>query len=179
MCPSDLRRTLKRSVGRSLRENRGHRSDQVQVWADVRALHETLCISSPSSSLANTFAECAGHLAEGRDRLSYAEGSSGLAVAIGARVASVDLFSSPAICRKARDRVLAGLLVDDLLAFDAGDSPDEAQVARLIDEALHADWIPTRAVGEGEEYWSEFSGKLGTALLLNGVLVHGSLVVSS
>jgi hypothetical protein len=178
MCPSQLRRTLKRSLAQSLRQNRGHRSDQHQVWAAVLLLQETLCVTSSTSSLADTFTAYSGHLAEGRDCLSYVEGSSGLAVAIGSRVVSLDLFASPAICRKAWDKVLTGLLIDELVQGPAAGTADGAQVAQLIDEALQADWTPTRAVGEGEEYWSEFGGKLGTALLLNGTLVHASMMVA-
>ena len=37
--PSKLRRTLKASVSKSIKEERGHRSDQGEVWREVESLH--------------------------------------------------------------------------------------------------------------------------------------------
>jgi len=44
--PSKLRRALKASVSRSVREKRGHQSDQGEVWHQVACLHETHEVSS-------------------------------------------------------------------------------------------------------------------------------------
>jgi hypothetical protein len=61
-------------------------------------------------------------------------------------------------------------------AGPVGGSPDVAQVSQLLNEARNAFWTETEAVGEGQEYRTEFGGKVGSALLLDGALVHGSVV---
>jgi hypothetical protein len=53
---------------------------------------------------------------------------------------------------------------------------DGSQVAQLLHESSNAGWTQTAAVGEGEEYRAEFNGKAASALLLDGALVHGSVV---
>jgi hypothetical protein len=42
----------------------------------------------------------------------------------------------------------------------------------LLDEARSVAWTQAKAVGEGEELRAEFNGKVGSALLLDGALVH-------
>jgi hypothetical protein len=176
VCPYQLRRTLKASVARSLQRKQGHSSDQHTIWEDVRSQQITLSVTSPTSSLADTLFECELHRADAYKSLGYVEGSSGLAVAIGTRVVTVDVFNKPATCKKVWNRLLSGLLVDDMLRSDAGGSPDPASVLQLFHEFEQATWTQTQAVGEGQEFRAEINGKVASALLHQGSLVHGSVV---
>jgi hypothetical protein len=177
--PSHLRHTLKSSVSRSLKEKMGHRSDQGQVWDEVRKQQEALEVSSCTSALSDTYEKFQGQLGAARQALPYVEGSAGLAVALGSRVVSVDFFDQPATCRKVWDRLLSGLMLDALSQATAAEGPpDEAQVTQLLDEVRGAAWSPTETVGEGQELRAEFAGKVGSALLLDGALVHGSVLAS-
>ena len=56
--------------------------------------------------------------------------------------------------------------------------PDSSQVEQLVNETRNAAWVQTEAVGEGQEYRTEFNGKVGSALVLDESLVHGSLVAA-
>jgi hypothetical protein len=176
VCPPQLRHTLKASVTRSLRASRGHQSDQNTIWWDVRTQHEALGVTSDTSSLEDTFVSYESHLADARQALDWVEGSSGLAVAIGPRIVSADLFDRPATCRQVWDGLLSGLLLDGLTGGSGGPAPDPAEVRRVLDDALRADWTPTPAVGEGQEHRAEFGGRVASALTLQGALVHFSVV---
>jgi len=57
-------------------------------------------------------------------------------------------------------------------------SPDSAQVEAFVSEIRNAPWTQVETVGEGQEFRAEFGGKIGSALLLNGALVHGSVVAA-
>jgi hypothetical protein len=174
--PYHLRHGLKSSVTRSLKEKRGHRSDQGQVWAEVKKQQDALTVPSETSALADTYERYGAHLTEAREVLKYVPGACGLAVALGPQVVTADLFDKPATCEKVWGRLLSGLVLDAPVETRADGSPDVAQVNEFLHEARNAAWARSEAAGEGQEYRAEFDGKVGSALLLDGALVHGSVL---
>jgi len=177
--PYRLRYALKGSVSKSLKENRGHRSDQGQVWEEVSKQHDALGVESGTSALADTYEKYEQNLDEACKALQYVPGACGLAVAIGAKLISADVFDKPATCQKVWNRLLSGLVLDALAEAQAGGSPDPAQVLQLLQDTRNAGWTQTEAVGEGQEYRAEFDTNLASALLLEGSLVHGSVLTAS
>jgi hypothetical protein len=174
-----LRSVLKGSLLQSLRLSRGHRSDQGSVWRAVQAQQDTLGVSSATTAMADSFAGYATQINDACSSLPYVPEASGMAVAVGGQVVSVDLFDKPATCRKVWNRLLSGALLDALAGRDQTDGPPEpGQVVQMLEETRKAVWTKTQAVGEGQEYRAEYSGKMGSALLLAGALVHGSVVAA-
>ena len=95
-----LRHILKESVSRSAKEGRGHCSDQGGVWKEVSRQMKALGAASATAAMADTYKRHADRLDDFRERLRYIERASGLAVAVGDKIISVDLFDKPATCRK-------------------------------------------------------------------------------
>ena len=176
--PYRLRHGLKSSVSRSLKEKLGHRSDQSKVWDDVQKQQTVLGVTSGTSALSDTYDKYEENLAQAQKQLQYVPGACGLAVAIGSQVVTADLFDKPATCQKLWDKLLSGMVLDALMEGDAQISPDASQVEQLVTEARNAAWVQTDAVGAGQEFRAEFNGKVGSALVLDGSLVHGSLVAA-
>jgi hypothetical protein len=175
--PYRLRHGLKSSVSRSLKEKQGHRSDQGKVWDDVQKQQSALGVTSGTSAMSDTYEKYEENLAQAQKALQYVTGACGLAVAIGSQVVTADLFDKPATCQKLWDKLLSGMVLDALME-KAQATPDESQVEKMVNEARNAAWTQTEAVGEGQEYRAEFDGKVGSALVLDGSLVHGSLVAA-
>jgi ARG and Rhodanese-Phosphatase-superfamily-associated Protein domain len=142
----------------------------------VRKQQTALAVSSGTSALADSYETYKQNLAEAEKSLQYLPGACGLVVAIGPHIATADLFDKPATCEKVWGRLLSGLVLDALTEGQTNGSPDVAQVGQLLGEVRSAAWMQTPAAGEGQEYRAEFSGKAGSALLLDGELVHGSVV---
>jgi hypothetical protein len=161
-----------------LKEKLGHRSDQGQVWDEVRKQQGALGVSSGTSALADTYEKYEQSLAEAQTALKYVPGACGLAVAIGPQAVTADLFDKPATCEKVWGRLLSGLVLDALAEGQAGGLPAPSQVETLLHEVRSAAWAQVETVGEGQEYRAEFGGKVGSALLLDGALVHGSVVAA-
>jgi len=174
-----LRHVLKKSVSRSAEEGRGHGSDQMGVWKEVGRQMASLGSQSPTAAMADTYAAYQARLDEFRGRLKYVEGASGLAVAVGGKVVSVDLFDKPSTCRKVWDRLLTGVVLD---ALEAGPATEQAQVQdvqQVVVRLRGAAWQPIAAVGAGEEFRSgPDGGQHASALVLDGAVVHGSLVLA-
>src|SRR5271165_5973755 len=78
-----LRQKLKQSVSLSLSAGQGHRSDQGAVWTEVDRQMQSLKSSSDTCAMSDTYETNRDRYQEFRTHLSYAEGATGLAVAIG------------------------------------------------------------------------------------------------
>jgi hypothetical protein len=175
---SKLRHILKKSVSNSAKAGRGHGSDQGEVWEEVSRQSQSLGTHSVTGAMADTYEAHRNRLDEFRQRLQYVEGACGLAVAVGGKVVSVDLFDKPATCRKVWDRLLTGVVMDALEAGPAAQPAEKGQVQEALDRLRGSPWQQTQPVGVGEEYRSDGDdGRHATALVHDGAVIHGSLVV--
>ena len=174
-----LRHVLKKSVSESALGGQGHGSDQGAVWMEVSRQMGSLGAESATGAMADTYEAHRHRLDEFRERLKYAEGATGVAVAVGGRVVSVDLFDKPSTCRKVWDRLLTGVVLD---ALEAGPTEEQAGADKVQEALAHlraAAWQQTQPVGVGEEYRSDTDdGRHASALVLGGAVVHGSLVLA-
>src|SRR5262249_12515140 len=143
-----------------------------------RQMH-SLGAESDTGAMSDTYDAYRDRLAEFRDRLKYAEGATGVAVAVGGRVVSVDLFDKPSTCRKGWDRLLTGVGLDAVEAGTAGEQAGADRVGEALAHRRSAAWQQTQPVGAGEEYRSDTDdGRHASALVLGGAVVHGSLVTA-
>ncbi len=173
-----LRHVLRKSVSASAKEGRGHSSDQGEVWKEVSRQMASLGATSMTGAMSDTYEAHRGRLAEFSGRLQYPEGATGLAVAVGGKVVSVDLFDKPLTCRKVWDRLLSGVVMDALEAGPGGAGADKEQVHEALARLRGAPWQTAPAVGVGEEYRADDGDNHATALALGGSVIHGSLVVA-
>jgi hypothetical protein len=178
--PRTLRRALKASVSSSLRQQSGHRSDQGQVWREVASLQAEHQIESPTEAMADTFSHFQERLVALQQQLEYIPGVSGLIVAMGTKVLACDVFDKPATCRIMWERLLSTVIFDTLASPGNGDRASAEEVAKFLQLADALNWEPAPAVGEGQEYRAASpAGDQATALLLDGVLIHGSVVAAN
>jgi hypothetical protein len=175
--PHSLLYKMKSSVSRSMKDTGSHRSDQSEVWQEVQKKAAAFGIDSATSAMSETYDNLADKMTEYRIQLKYPEGAVGVAVALGSKVVSVDLFDKPATCHKAWDRLLSGLILDALEAKGEAQAEPEA-VEQLVRESVCALWSEAQTVGDGKEYRTEFGGSHGSALLLNDAVVHLNLLTA-
>jgi hypothetical protein len=177
--PAKLRRTLKASVSKSVKEKRGYRSDQGEVWKEVSSLHAAHGVESGSAAMSDAFATYQDRIAAYREKVQYVEHATGVAVAIGGRVVSVDVFDKPSTCQKVWDRMLSGVVFDALEAGTSDTVASVSDVEQLLATAGDLPWEPSEAVGEGEEYRAESKrGDHASALAFQETVVHGSMVTA-
>jgi hypothetical protein len=176
---SKLRHVLKKSVDRSAREGQGHGSDQSAVWSEVQRQMASLGSSSPTGAMADTYDSKRDRLVEFRTVLRYADGACGLAVGIGGKVVSVDLFDNAATCQKVWDRLLTGFVMDALEPGVVSDRPDNKDVGDKLAALREAPWRQTPAAGAGEEYRAEWEHvQHASVLTCDGVALHASLIAA-
>ncbi|HEY1192134.1 MAG TPA: DUF6569 family protein [Gemmata sp.] len=175
---SKLRAVLKKSVYDSCTSGTGHRSDQSAVWSEVSRQMSSLGSTSVTMALADTVTSHKPSIDRHVAQVAYAEGAAGLAVAVGGKIVSVDLFDAPETCRKVWPRVISGMVLD-ALEERAAATVSEADVRAALDTLHTADWKTVPAAGAGEEQRAESASWHSSVLTLNGNLVHGSLVSAS
>lgn len=175
---SKLRYILKESVSESAKSGYGHRSDQGKVWQEVGRQMAFLGSSSETGAMADTYETYKDRLAEFHDRLKYVEGATGVAVAVGKQIISVDLFDKPSTCQKVWDRLLTGVIMDALEAESAREPAGKADAERVLGNLRDSSWEQTAAVGVGDEYRFGSNDQHASALVFDQTVVHGSLVVA-
>jgi hypothetical protein len=174
---SKLRYVLRKSVAQSAMHGQGHAADQGEVWKEVRRQMEATGAHSPSEAMADTYGAHRGLLAEFHDRLKYVDGATGLAVGIGKKIVSVDLFDKPSTCREVWSRLMTGVIMDAVEAGTASEGPGGADVQQLLHLLRDACWQKITAVGAGEEHrFDTGDDKHASALVFKNTVLHGSLI---
>jgi hypothetical protein len=177
---SKLRLFLKKSVLASLREGKGHQSDQMSVWGEVQRQMSALGASSETHAMSDTYESHRGRLEEFRAQLAYVEGATGLAVAVGPNVLALDVFDKPSTCRKVWDRLLSGFVMDALEARQVENTAGPAEVDTLLERIEKAHWQESPAVGEGREFRADFEPEThASALTFSASVLHGSAVMDA
>jgi hypothetical protein len=170
-----LRKVLKSSVTTSTRSSGGHGSDQSAVWSEVSRQMSSLGSTSATMAMADTVTSHKPALDRHVAEVAYVEGAAGLAVAVGDKIVSLDLFDSPETCKKVWPRVVSGMALDALEEqATATATPDDVRAA--VADLATQPWQAAPAAGAGEEQRSESARWHGSVLALEGTIVHGSLV---
>jgi hypothetical protein len=172
---SKLRKVLRKSVNEATVTGRGHGSDQGAVWAEVSRQMHSLGTESATMAMADTMTAHKPHIDRHVAEVPYAEGAAGLAVAVGGKVVSVDLFDSPETCRKVWPRIVSGVALD-AMEEQATATASADDVTAALAGLKSEPWKVVPAAGAGEEQRSDSAKWHGSVLTLNGNLVHGSLV---
>jgi hypothetical protein len=177
--PSKLRRALKASVSRSVKEKRGYMSDQGAVWSEVASLHATHSVDSDTAAMSDAFDTHQDRIASFKENVKYVDGATGMAVAIGEKIVTLDIFDKSSTCQKVWDRMLSGVVFDALEADETDLAPSVADVEQFLGTAIDLPWEQTEAVGEGEDYRSESKrGDHASALAFEDTVVHGSVIAA-
>lgn len=175
--PNKLRRALKSSVSRSVKEERGHGSDQGEIWREVESLHASHGVESGTAAMYDAYAMHHDKIESYQNQIPYIEDALGMAVAIGPNVVSVDLFDKPSTCENVWERMLSGVVFD---AIESGDQEALAtvdDVEKMITTAKEMKWTSAESVGEGDEYRAESEGgDHGSTLSLEETIVHGNVL---
>jgi hypothetical protein len=177
---SKLRHILRKSVTQTVKDSGEHGSDQRQVWMEVERQMVSLGSHSVTGAMSDTYESYDNKLAEFRERLKYVEGATGLAVAVGNKVVSVDVFDKPATCQKVWDRLMTGMIMDALEPGEQAATAGTEDVQKMLTALENAPWQEAPTVGAGQEFRAEIEGdRHAMALVLNGSVVHGSIVMGA
>lgn len=172
-----VRYAIKLSTTRSLAARWGCRAEQVFVWDRVEQCQAALAVVSPTQAWGDALACRRDELRAAVERLPCAEDVCGMAVALGGRVAAVDLFASHQTCREAWPALITAAMLDALVHACDNEPAAADDVRCFLDRMAAMNWWEATIVGAGRHYRAGNGGTLQAARLeLDGGLLHLSAI---
>jgi hypothetical protein len=156
MSPRQMRSRKAHHVHKALRAERGHRSDQGEVWDDVQMYMCALEAPSPTSAMSDVYERMKKDLVEVRDAFELPPETIGVAVYVGERFVGLDLFDRASTFARHWKALLDSYAIDWLASERASrDEPEPGQpsapLERLIELLAAAEWEGFDAPGEGRD----------------------------
>jgi len=167
-CPPSLRYVLKGCNG----------GRQSRIWTLVRQNHCRLGVRSQSENLSDALETHRASVEALLAGMPYPDGVSGVAVALGGKIACIDLFDKATTLEKLWDRLAEGLALDAVEAPGTARRLREADISVELYKMSSVRWQPAETAGLGEAYRAAGAGNtLAMALAVEDTLVHLSLSI--
>ncbi len=177
--PSKLRHALKESVAHSIGSGAGYCSDQGRIWEEVDKQHIALGVASHTRAQSDSFAAHRERIRQVLEELPFPDGASGMAIGIGSRLVAIDVFDQSETLRRVWNRLLTGFVLETLDQDDDSGEVPHSSVEGLFAMLRGSLWKSVQAVGEGEDFRTQIGNSFGSILAVDGVLVHGSVLVKA
>jgi hypothetical protein len=170
-----LRRLKTRSVHDSLRRGRGHRSDQRAVWREVDRKARLNKAVSSTHALQDSRSQLSERL-DAFEKLSrdLPERTSGVVVAIGERLALLEVLAGPRTFARVFRKLLSGYAFESVGLDRPYGTPDTSAVRRFIEATAKAAHEEHQAVGAGRDLRIEGDGISGYALIGETGVLHAA-----
>ncbi len=175
LSPPKMRFSKQRSVTESLRRDRGHRSDQGEVWGEVSEMMFATDTPSPTSSMRDVY------LAKQHDLEAYLEafqpqpGQKGLMVLVNGEVMGLDVVSREEAYRELHPRLIKSYAIDALLERGQGQDEEPAEKGRAFLKVLNGcRGEEYESVGQGRDRRYEQKEIVGSALLYQDSVIHAA-----
>jgi hypothetical protein len=170
-----LRRLETRSVYYSLRSGEEQRSDQGTVWREldhVARLHRT---AWPAHAL-RASRSCRPERLDAFEKLAreLPEGTSGVVVAIGERLALLEVLAGPSTFARVFRKLLSGYAFESVGLDRPYGTPEVSEVRSFIQAAAETTHREHQAVGAGRDVRFEGDGISGYALLGQSSVLHAA-----
>ena len=172
-----VRFAIKMSVTRSLAAHWDCHADQVRVWDCIDHCQAALRVASPTQAWGDAIVGCQDQIRTVIDRMSFADGACGMAIAFGERVAAVDLFDAPETCRNLWEALVTAAALEARAHPSADKGPETAAIRSFLDRVAALTWWDATVAGVGRHRRAGNGGTLqASSLDLDGRLVHLSAI---
>jgi hypothetical protein len=164
-------------VSRSIRESGTRHSDQRAVWDAVDAKTTIFQAASPTGAMSDVYDHVAGDVRHYRVAFQAVPRQVGAVFALDGRPVGLELFDAPATLASALGRLVESYALDAIERPDrTSPAPDPARAMEFLARASSARAEVAKAVGEGEDVRLEAPGIVGEALVVDGRVVHLSVL---
>jgi hypothetical protein len=174
--PHKLRMTKAQGITESLKQSKGHTSDQHAVWKEVSAMAVACAVHSPTSAMDDVFAAKAAYLEAFVHAIKLLPGQKGLLVLINGEVAGLDVLSLNRAYELMHPLLVKAYAMDALVdraATPVGYCGDRA--ASFLAEARTCGEKIYETVGWGADHRFDGQKLAGSALVAAGNIIHLNL----
>jgi len=164
-------------VSRSMRVEGSRRSDQGAVWREVALKTELFQAAAPTEAMSDVYAHVASDIRGFRAAFHTLPRQVGGVFAIDGRPVGLELFDAPRTLGEALGRLVESYALDAIEhPRSASPVPDQATARAFLTRAADAKAEVAKALGEGEDVRLEAAGIVGEALVVDGRVVHLSVL---
>lgn len=164
-------------VSENLRSCGAYDGDQGAVWRDIGTLLEDAGADSPTSAMSDAFEKRSEQLDAYQKAFPLVEGQAGLIVVSNGRVASLDVLSRSEVYPVLHGKLIRSHAIEALAGRRTAEpiTDPEALVAAFLDDARRGkqEVFPSR--GAGQDHRLRGIDTAGSALVVDGAVVHLAL----
>ncbi len=178
--PTSVRATLKSEVTESLAAGRGAHTVNQRVWSAIRQTLDSSCTVSGTESVIEVHRHHGAELGQCANALPYVSGAAGIGFALGTQIMAIELFDSEATCRRLWRPLVESFAIAAIGAPTTGSLTTRHVVAALLASFEQNEWAAHPATpGEGTDHRSVHAQHHGSALVVEGSLIHASIVLAA
>lgn len=169
-----LRAAKARQIHGSLRASGQHFADQGEVWHSVAAQQSAHEVASATGALHDLYAGRGDALVPYARAFPYPGGAVGLIAGYGGRIVSLEAFDAAETMRGLWHKLVRAAALE-ALALPPGIAMPQDRAVRMLHRARKATVEEFASPGAGRDARCLGNGVAGSALLLDGAVVHATL----
>ena len=155
IAPVNMRAKKSMRMRDSLREERGHVSDQGEVWSDVHDYSMNFMVNSPTSNLSDVYKAKENDFKNLIDSFELKPKMNGTAIFIRKNLLAADVFHSPKVFSDYFRKILKGAAFEAAKLKQSDDKPDKSEAyyktVTLFDRLEESGFTEHEGIGAGKE----------------------------
>lgn len=174
MSSPHLRSKVEQDVHYSIREGRGFRANQSEVWDEIAAKSTRMSVHSPTAAMADIYETYDVKLKHYTQQFSMAPNQKGFLVFIHNQMAGMEVLDSQASLANYFDKMMQSYALDaiDLLSQGEPIPYDQAKARVWVEEVTELPFAKSPSLGLGEDLRLESPKVIGSGLIHEGRLVY-------
>ncbi|HOX38709.1 MAG TPA: hypothetical protein PL033_12030 [Candidatus Brocadiia bacterium] len=174
-----MRKDSSKSVSESLKHRGVFRSDQAKMWMNVDMELRDKKAMSPTRAYSDAFDAVERDIEASLDRnAELPSGTAGVVVALAGKVVSAELFGSPSLFARMRDKLFRSYAFDAWGIEKDHKRPGREEVEGFLKKAETMEAIPRKSPGKGEQIRLDGRDVTGGALVVDDELAYACLMSS-
>jgi hypothetical protein len=163
-------------VSASLDAGMGRRSDQSEVWDEISAKSARMHVHSNTSAMEDIYEQSRRPLEDYVGAIKPIQNQVGAVFSVHGRIVGIDLFDHPSTLNRILPKLVQSCALDALdpldVPVDGQETESRVSVDKLFTDMRASEMKSYPAVGDGEEVRLAASNIAGSALVVNGGVVH-------
>ena len=170
LASSRVRRAKSASVNFSLKNSREYRSDQSEVWEEIRQTHNRSGENSSTGALRDAYTSQEKNLAEYIEAFPLQEDQNGIIVLINGQVMGMEILYNHTTYSNYHEKLVKSYALDALL--QENQSNNSVPVKEFIKTTTLSEQASYPSIGYGEDYRFENDYSVGSSLVWDGNIIH-------
>jgi hypothetical protein len=174
MSSPQLRTKVEQDVKFAMREGRGFRANQGEVWNEIAAKSARMSVHSPTAAMSDIYESYGDQLKHYTKQYSMAPNQKGFLVFINNQMAGMEVLDSQDSLANYFDKMMQSYALDaiDLLSREETIPYDQAKAQIWVEEITELSFMKSPSLGLGEDFRLESSKVIGSGLMHEGKLLY-------